>query len=190
MSQEYPTKENLPADQEINDPMPNPCLKCVTTGTLEATTGERMFRGPKGVNLFHGNWSHLAWDSENARFIPSPKGETPFGIYQLTEEVVLAQVFEGFGKDIKSLCWTEDQIITFLQKHPELLNLETPRKSNALFLYKVIHDKGENAGEENFFVADVGVDQYGEFHNDVLILDGNYGLRPDQRFLIVVPIVS
>jgi hypothetical protein len=65
-------------------------------------------------------------------------------VYEMIKDGTYAQIFGGFGENLKRLCWTESQIVAFCRDHRDLL------RKDGFFLFE-----GEKGG---FFVADVCVD--------------------------------
>jgi len=71
------------------------------------------------------------------------KPETQFEVFEQDGNGTFAQIFGAFGVDLDKLCWSQDQIITFVESHANLLH---PKGWATFFLFRV--------GEE-LFVAHV-----------------------------------
>jgi len=78
--------------------------------------------------------------------------EAPFEVYEMIKNGTFAQIFRGFGVDLKELCWSQDQITTFVEDHSGLLH---PQEWATFFLFSVKFDEGTENEREEFFVADV-----------------------------------
>ena len=127
----------------------NPHLRQIVTGLLRATTGQRTLAKMK--NLFTGGL-----DSDFTNWGTNVAGpattEAPFEVYEMIKNGTFAQIFGGFGVDLKKLCWSQDQIITFVEDHSDLLH---PQEWATFFLFSVKFDEGTENEREEFFVADV-----------------------------------
>lgn len=124
----------------IDERKENPYFRKIAEGKLPATEGKRTLA--KMVELFEGflDNNFVNWGTD----VPGEaKSETPFEVFELVKNGTFAQVFGAFGAGLDRLCWSQDQIITFVENHVDLLH---PEGWPIFFLFKV--------GEE-FFVAHV-----------------------------------
>ena len=102
--------------------------------------------------------------------------KTAVAIYELVKDGTFAQIFGGFGENLRRLCLTESQIVAFCRDHPDLL-----RKGgyDTFFLFE---------GEEgNFFVALVSVGVFGRLRVGVVSLGHGYVWRAKFGHRFVVP---
>lgn len=122
-------------------PKGNPYLSRIATGNLKATDGKRTI--VRARKMFPGYFDddYVNWGTD----VPDqPTGETPFEVLELVKNGKFAQIFGAFGRPLDELCWSQDQIISFVEDHADLLH---PKGWATFFLFKV--------GDE-FFVACVG----------------------------------
>lgn len=149
----------------------NPYLRQIATGKLVVTAGKRTLS--KAEELFPG-WLDPDFTNWGTDVPGEAKPETPFEVYELVKDGTFAQVFGAFGVELDKLCWSQDQIMTFVENHANLLH---PKGWATLFLFK--------AGEE-FFVAHVYRSDGGQLKADVFRLsDGHvWGAGSRNRFVI------
>ncbi len=76
--------------------------------------------------------------------------KTILAVYEMIKDGTYAQIFGGFGENLKRLCWTESQIVAFCRDHRDLLRKDG---YGTFFLFE------EESG--GFFVAVVFVDDGG-----------------------------
>ena len=76
--------------------------------------------------------------------------KTVLVVYEIVKSGTFRQIFGGFGENLKRLCWTENQIVTFCRDHYGLLRKDG---RGTFFLFEE-----ENGG---FFVAIVRMDDDG-----------------------------
>ncbi|OIP55793.1 hypothetical protein COU24_00050 [Candidatus Kuenenbacteria bacterium CG10_big_fil_rev_8_21_14_0_10_39_14] len=88
-----------------------------------------------------------------------PTPETDVLVYEMERNATFAQIFSSLGDDINQLCFTQHQIINFIEKHSSWLRI---KGDGIFFLFKVGDD---------FFIADVylggrgGLYLYGYLHH-------------------------
>ena len=110
-------------------------------------------------NLFHGgiDTDFINWGTDVAGTATT---ETPFEVYEMIKNGTFKQILDAFEvEDLKEFCWSQDQIVEFVEDHPDRLH---PQGWATFFLFKVKFDDGTDNGREDFFVAGVyrnGVDQ-------------------------------
>ncbi|MCX6714070.1 MAG: hypothetical protein NTV48_03145, partial [Candidatus Vogelbacteria bacterium] len=151
----------------------NPYLRKIADGKLAATTGKQVLA--MMVKLFRGfldpnftNWGTNVPGKATA--------EALFEVWEMFKENgTLAQIFGGFGIDLDKLCWSQDQIITFVETHADLLH---PEGWATFFLFRV--------GDE-FFVAYVLRYGDGRLRANVDPLSNGYVWDAEHRFRFVVP---
>lgn len=165
----------------VDEKLPNPYLRSIATGILGATTGQRTLAKMK--KLFTGGL-----DSDFTNWGTDVEGtattDTPFEVYELTKDGSFKEIFGGFGiKDLKGLCWSQDQIIKFAEDHSDKLH---PQGWATFFLFCVKFDEGTENEREVFFVADVRRDVVGRLGASVrhLPLDGVWYAELRYRFVI------
>ena len=167
--------------QKIVDGADNPFVRSIATGKLVATAGKRTLA--KMSKLFKGFLDHdfVNWDTD----VPGEaKPETSFEVFELVKDGKFAEIFATFGVSLDKLCWSQDQIITFVENHADLLH---PKGWATFFLFKVKFDEGKENGREEFFVA--RVDRYGDgqLEAHVLQLSRDFVWYAEGRYRFVVP---
>ena len=161
---------------------PNPYLRKITEGVLGATTGERTLA--KAGELFSASL-----DSDFAYWGTDVVGpateEAPFEVFEMVKDGTFEQVFGAFGVDRKKLCWSQDQITTFVEAHESLLH---PDGWATFFLFSVKLEEGtENEHEEEFFVVDVCRRDVGQLRADAYRLSNDFVWLAESRNRFVVP---
>ncbi len=103
-----------------------------------------------------------------------PTKKAQVSVHEMIKDGTFAQIFNGMGDDLNSLCLTQPQIIQFVEKHHKWLRTDGYA---TFFLFKV--------GEE-FFVADVGF-HVGRLEVYVRRFSNDFVWRAEDRHRIVVP---
>jgi hypothetical protein len=118
----------------------NPYLKKIGSGILPATDGKRTLA--QASNIFKG---YLDPDFYNWKMDVKgqPTKEMPFEIFELVKDGTFNQVFGAFGVELDKLYWSQDQVISFIEKHADLLHLQN---HITFLLFKV---------DNGFFVVDI-----------------------------------
>jgi hypothetical protein len=153
-------------------PKGNPYLSRIATGNLKATDGKRTIVEAKG--MFSGGFDsdYVGWGTD----VPGqPKEEMPFEVLELIKNGKFAEIFEAFGQSLDRLCWEQDQILDFVENHPDKLH---PKGWATFFLFKV--------GDE-FFVAYVYRFDDGQLLAYVYRLSYDYVWDAGYRYRFVVP---
>jgi hypothetical protein len=88
------------------------------------------------------------------------------------------------GVELNKLCWSQDQIITFVENHADKLH---PQGWATFFLFKVKFDEGTPQEREEFFVAYVHVDDRGQLKASVYRFSNDDVWRASRRRRLVVP---
>jgi hypothetical protein len=102
--------------------------------------------------------------------------KTAVSVYETIKDGTYAQIFGGFGENLKRLCWTESQIVALCFKHRDLLRKDGHA---TFFLFE-----GEKGG---FFVAHVGVCGDGRLLLYVFPLGYGCVWSADYQHRVVVP---
>jgi hypothetical protein len=151
------------------------CLKLISAGkkvVIAATSGKRTIA--KAKKTFPG-----FLDSDFVNYgcnVPSEaKPETATEVYEMIEEDGdFRKIFGGFGVNLDLPCFTQDQIIEFVETQPDWLQQDG---CATFFLYKV--------GKE-FFVASVSVPSAG-LYVYAFRFSGDDVWRAEYRHRVVVP---
>ena len=146
-------------------------LRPIATVKLSETLGQRTLA--KAKKLFTGflDGDFANWGTD----VPGEaKPKTPFEVFELVKDGTFAQVFGAFGVALDELCLSQDQIITFVEDHANLLH---PKGWATFFLFKV---------DEEFFVVRVRRVGGGQLKADVrrLSYDGVWPAVDRQRFVV------
>jgi hypothetical protein len=150
----------------------NPYLKSFATGTLEATTGERTLAQADNVFTCYLDPDFENWET----YVKGePTKDTPFEVLELVKDGKFEQVFGAFAQSLDGLCWSQDQIISFVEKHADLLH---PQGYPTFFLFKV---------GDKFFVAGVFRNDDGQLKARVDRLSRVYVCSAKDRHRFVVP---
>ena len=149
-------------------------LKLISAGeklVIGATGGKRTIAQAK--EIFKG---YLDPDFKNYGCDVSgeAKPETPTEVYEMVKDADFRKIFGSFGVNLDQLCFTQDQIIGFVENFRNWLH---PEGWATLFLFKV---NGE------FFVARVRV-RSGELEVDVYRFSYDYVWDASYRYRVVVP---
>lgn len=99
--------------------------------------------------------------------------KTPVQVHEMVKNATFARMFGSLGTDLDKLCLTQHQIKTFCEVHKEWL-----RKDGyaTFFLFKV---------EDQFFVANVGVDSGGLYVSVQRFEDGNVWVAEYSHRMVV-----
>ncbi|MCX6712535.1 MAG: hypothetical protein NT041_02530 [Candidatus Vogelbacteria bacterium] len=135
---------------------------------------EKLFRGFLDYNFV--NWG--------TNVLGKATSEALFEVYELVKDGIFAQIFGAFGVTLDSLCWEQDQIISFVESHPELLH---PKEWATFFLFKVKFDEGKPEEREEFFVAYVHRGDAGQLRAHVRRLSDDRVWPADYRYRFVLP---
>lgn len=159
----------------------NPYLQKIADGVLGATTGQRTLA--KAKNLFPGGLDpdFVNWGTDVAG---AATEEAPFEVFEMTKNGTFEQILDGFGVDRKKLCWEQDQIITFVENHKDLLH---PDGWETFFLFSVKFEEGTEDEREKFFVAYVRRDDGGQHEARVYCLSHDYVWHAEYRHRFVIP---
>ena len=120
-------EEKVSKEKETN----NLYLKSFTTGVLKATTGQRTLANAD--NIFTGYLDSKFVDLKTDIKGQSTK-ETPFEVFEQIGDGTLNQIFGSFDTNLDRLCWSQDQIITFVEGYSDMLH---PAGYPTFFLFKV-----------------------------------------------------
>lgn len=139
---------------------------------LTATSGARTIAKARHVFTGYLDSNFTNWGLD----VPAKSvATTPVAIYEMVKNAGFRDIFGDFGRDLDDLCFTQDQIVSFVENHPARL-----RKDGyaTFFLFKV-------GGE--FFVA--YVDLYSADRPDVGVFRFSDGLvwSAEGRPWVVVP---
>lgn len=134
-----PTAEKEQSDSIL--PSPSTILRLISRGeklTIPACTGTRTIAQAEEVFPGHLDPSFRSLDEPGRE-----TGATDTEVYETANSATCKQMFTSLGHELGRLAFTQDQVITFIEKHRKWL-----RKGgyDTLFLFK----KGDQ-----FFVADV-----------------------------------
>lgn len=144
-------------------------LHSVATGKLAITPGLRTLA--KAKSLFTGflDDNFVNWGTDVSG---EAKLETPFEVFELVKDGTFEQIFDA-NRD--KLCWSQDQIITFVENHAGLLH---PKGWATFFLFKV---------DEDFFVVLVNRYGDGQLEADAYRLSHDLVWNAEHRYRFVVP---
>ncbi len=149
-------------------------LKLISAGKkvrIAATGGKRTIA--KAKKTFPG-FIDSDFVNYGCDVVEESKPETSTEVYEMTDDGDFSKIFGGFGINLDLLCFTQDQIIEFVETQPDWLRKDG---YGTLFLFKV---NGE------FFVASVRVDVGGlEVHARRFSRNCVWG--GDYRHRVVVP---
>jgi hypothetical protein len=151
------------------------CLKLLSADkkvVIKTTTGKRTIAGakktfPGGINE---NFKNYGCDIAG-----EVKPETATEVYEMTEDARFANIFGSFGLNLDQLCFTQDQIIEFVETQSDWLRKEGYA---TFFLFKV--------GNE-FFVAGVRFIDDGQLEVYVNRFSRGYVWLAENRRRVVVP---
>lgn len=109
---------------------PAPYLQKISSGIkLGATTGARTIAGAKEISGYVDK-DFADWGLD----VPaSPTGDTLVEVHEQIKDGAFASIFGSFGRILDDLCFTQDQIISFVEAHQEWLH----PKQGTFFLFKV-----------------------------------------------------
>ena len=150
----------------------NPYFKVLAISTLKATTGERTLA--QAINVFTGylDSGFVKWRTD---VDGQPTEEALFEVLELVKDGKFEQVFSW---SLDELCWSQDQIITFVEEHGDLLH---PKGYATFFLFKVSNE---------FFIANANRGDDGQLRVDVYRLSHGYVWFTELRYRFVVPQLS
>lgn len=124
----------------------NPYYAKFGSGILPVTTGKRNFVNSR--NLFKINsYEEQDFQTWGIDVEEQPTEEEPFEIFRLVKAGTFEESYNAFVVDLSRLCWSQDQIITFLEGHYQLF----PSPAAADFLFQV-----DFVGHKEFFVVYAG----------------------------------
>ncbi len=148
----------------------NPYLRKIADGKLAATSGKRTLAKMKElfVIYFDLNFERYGTDVEG-----EAKPETLFEIFEQVKDGMFNKIFGAFGVVLDNLCLSQDQIVSFVEKHADKLH-----PYGTFFLFKV--------GNE-FFVGDVRRTSGGSFSACLDHLSGSCVCPLGIRYRFVFP---
>ncbi len=111
-------------------------------GTLgiDPTDGKEIIA--EASNVFPG-WIDSNFEKYGCSLVSPPTGSAQATVLELIKDGLLSEIFGGDGVDLHRLCFTQPQIIQFVQKHRKWLRTE---RHGTLFLFRI---------DKDFFVAQV-----------------------------------
>ena len=167
--------------QKIVDDADNPYVCKIATGKLASTLGRRTLA--KAKKLFTGflDGDFANWGTDVSG---EAKPETPFEVCEQIKDGKFAEIFVAFGVSLDKMCWSQDQIITFTENHPDLLH---PKGWATFFLFSLKFDEGAENEREEFFVANVRRDGDGPLKAGVSRLSSGGVWDAGSRFRVVIP---
>ncbi len=118
-------------------------LKLLTEGTgfvIDETDGSKKFL----TSDTFGNISDFATFEKIIKSpVNPPKEKTPVNVYKVIKDAKFTQLFGGLSLDLGKLCFTESQIINFVEKYPFWFN---DNKGGTFFLLNLF---------DKYFIASV-----------------------------------
>ena len=136
-----------------------------TNGTRTLVDASDVF--PGGIDSDFRNW--------DASGPSGPTPETPVEVFELVKDATFEQMFSSVADELDRLCFTEDQIIEFVQTHPSWLRTGG---YGTFFPYK---------RNRKFFVAYVGFHARVELDVSVYKLGYDYVWDAGYRHRVVRP---
>ena len=141
---------------------------------IGATNGKATIAEAK--NAFPG-WIDGDFVNYGTNVPGQPTKKTRVEVLEMIKDGTLAQIYDGFGQGLESLCLTQSQIIRFVKDHAKWLRTDG---YGTFFLFK----KKVNNKEE-FFVADVRRDAGGlGVFVDCLSYDVVWHAEDQHRFVV------
>lgn len=139
---------------------------------IAPTDGKRVIADAKGVFTGGIDGDFKKWNADEPGVA---KGETTAQIYEMAQDATFAKMFGSLSPDLNKLCLTQDQIITFCEKHRDQLRVDGYA---TFFLFK---------SYEHFFVACVGVNGDGSLGAGVDRFGYDDVWRAEDRHRLVSP---
>lgn len=115
------------------------------TLTIGPRDGRRTIAKARKTFKSHIDFAYTNWDLDKPS---APTSETKVQVHEMIKDADFNTMFASLSRDLNVLCFTQDQIIEFCEKHPNWLRTEGYA---TLFLFR---ENGE------FFVASVLVNSY------------------------------
>lgn len=101
-----------------------PVLKPIFEGekiALAATSGTRTIAGARHVFTGHLDVEFTKWGLD----VPAkPTVAIPVAIHEIVKDGNFATIFGDFSRDLDDLCFTQDQIVSFVENHPTRLRID------------------------------------------------------------------
>lgn len=119
--------------------------------TIKATDGRRIIA--KANDIFPGGIDGRFRDYGADETGPATS-ETPIVVYEMIRDGYFSQLFGSLCDDVRKLCFTQDQIICFVEKYRKWLRAD---ESGTFFLFRSKNTKFKNDPWGEFFVARVYV---------------------------------
>lgn len=138
---------------------------------LKPTKGKRTIARTKDI------FSYIDADFQNyGTDVPGEaRGETEVAVHEMLEDSTFAQMFGSLSAGLDSLCFTQDQIISFVETHRSQLRTDGYA---TFFLFKV---------GDKFFVASVDLSSDGELRVLVFHFSDAFVWYGESRHRVVVP---
>ena len=159
----------------------NRYLRRIATGVLGPTTGEKIFA--EESEFFSGGV-----DSDFARCLKgvksAPTKEAPFEVFEQVEDGMFMQILEGSGQPLDQLFFTEDQAVTFVKEHRDLLH---PKGYATFIPFFKKFDEGTESVRVEVFVADVRRLVVGQPKAYVDQLSDDYVWDAEDRYRFAIP---
>ena len=159
----------------VREHIEEPILRCISEGenlVIPATDGKALISEAKDVFKVWIDPDFLRLDANEPS---NPTPEAVPRVYEMERDTTFEQMFDSVCKDKDKICWTQSQIIGFVQKYPNWLH---PEGWATFFPFK---------SKRNFFVASV-------YWYDPARLDVNVRQREDDkvwdaghRYRVVLP---
>lgn len=149
-------------------------LKNISEGkniVIAPTDGKKTIAQAKNVfDYIDSDFSN--WDTD---VTGEKKEETPVSVHEMAEDANFSQMFNSISSDLKKLCLTQDQIISFVENHKNWLH---PEGYANFFLFEANNE---------FFVARVFLNSDGELDVGVIRFEDSRVWRAGSRYRVVVP---
>ena len=125
----------------VREHIEEPILRCISEGenlVIPATDGKALISEEKDVFKVWIDQDFLRLDANEPS---NPTPEAVPRVYEMERDTTFEHIFDSVCKDKDKICWTQSQIIGFVQKYPNWLH---PEGWATFFPFK---------SKRNFFVA-------------------------------------
>jgi len=159
----------------VREHIEEPILRCISEGenlVIPATDGKALISEAKDVFKVWIDPDFLRLDANEPS---NPTPEAVPRVYEMECDTTFEHMFDSVCKDKDKICWTQSQIIGFVQKYPNWLH---PEGWATFFPFK---SKG------NFFVAGVRWDDPARLSVRVRQRERDYVWRAGSRRRVVLP---
>ncbi|MBN2093950.1 MAG: hypothetical protein JW740_01055 [Candidatus Zambryskibacteria bacterium] len=139
---------------------------------ISATAGGRTIAEAKGIFTGGIDRDFVNWDLNTPN---EARPKTPVEVHEMVEDDNFKAIFDSFNRSLDDLCFTQDQIITFIEDHKDWL------RRNGYGTFFLMKKNGK------FFVVYVTLDSDERPHAFVYHLSNAYLWSADYRRRVVVP---